>query len=493
MNAFVSESFRNGYWMSIIRHTESIQSIIDSISPEQFQTAITLAVESIQYLKSSTTSFSFKESLEKELAIHSKLLDSERANHTSTIDQLKQLHLSELDSLQKNQNRIHKELLQQISDLKTHLNTSNTAYTSLRSQFDSIQSSISSQYDHSLQSMVQQKEVQHTQEIERIQQTHISELERMQNSVKEQMNHCESHYSNSLARIESLYQVQTQQLRSQYEQSVGSSVKGKVGEQEFDTLVSEYTSWGPLINTSKQSHATDRSCTIRNCETLIEIKKYSNTVPTKEVEKFYRDMEQHQNVPYGMFISLHSDICGKKSNGFFQIAWTPRSQLLVFVNSFYSHTPEDILTFLDCCADIARDMYTLVQKSSDPSDISIQLQSRIEQGKIYIEKEIKRCSEFLCMIQNDKKHLTDVLQKQYTNYKYQIEQSKVALQSTLSILLDTCNSPSEESIGPVDEVPTLVPATEIPTFVSSPEVPTLVTATIQPKPKSRSSKKKDGQ
>jgi hypothetical protein len=40
---------------------------------------------------------------------------------------------------------------------------------------------------------------------------------------------------------------------------------------------------------------------------LIEIKDYKGTVPSPEVEKFWRDMER-RNVRYGVFISMRSDI-----------------------------------------------------------------------------------------------------------------------------------------------------------------------------------------
>lgn len=44
-----------------------------------------------------------------------------------------------------------------------------------------------------------------------------------------------------------------------------------------------------------------------NIPVLIELKDYSNTVPNKEVEKFWRDMER-RGTRYGIFISMRSDI-----------------------------------------------------------------------------------------------------------------------------------------------------------------------------------------
>jgi len=423
MAAFVSESFQEDAWISSIRHTESVKELLGSISPHEFQLALTFGMEALNYLHTSSSTHSFKESL-------SKRLEAEQLTHRTTVETLNQGHKSELETFKQSQKRIQDELQQQIEHLNSTLSSSTLAYTSLRSQFESIHSSVANQFQSSLQSIVQQKETQYGQELSRLQAAHSLEVERIQHSVKERIQHCDTHYSQSLARLETLYQ-------EQLDKTVGSSEKGKAGEKEIDTLFAELTSWGPLTNTSKQVHGTDRSCTIRNCRTLIEVKNYSNTVPTKEVEKFYRDMEQHQDAPLGIILSLHSDICGKRSKGFLQIAWTPRSQMLLFVNSFYSHPPEDVLTFLDLCVDIARDMYTYSTNSKDSSDSALHLQVRIEQAKLYIEKEIKRSTELLTTFQHDKKHLTDVITKQFTNYKYQIEQAKFALQSTLAILLNT--------------------------------------------------------
>ncbi len=44
-----------------------------------------------------------------------------------------------------------------------------------------------------------------------------------------------------------------------------------------------------------------------NRDILIEIKSYSNTVPGKEVKKFWNDLEE-RDIKYGMFVSLRSDI-----------------------------------------------------------------------------------------------------------------------------------------------------------------------------------------
>jgi hypothetical protein len=53
---------------------------------------------------------------------------------------------------------------------------------------------------------------------------------------------------------------------------------------------------------------TDIKATTENkVDVLIELKNYSNQVPTSEVEKFWRDLER-RNIKYGIFISMRSRI-----------------------------------------------------------------------------------------------------------------------------------------------------------------------------------------
>ncbi|MEM4234368.1 MAG: restriction endonuclease [Candidatus Methanomethylicaceae archaeon] len=63
---------------------------------------------------------------------------------------------------------------------------------------------------------------------------------------------------------------------------------------------------------------------------LIEIKDYKNTVPSEEVDKFWRDMER-RGTKYGIFISMRSDIA--KCSGCINIKSEPRGTAVFVVNS----------------------------------------------------------------------------------------------------------------------------------------------------------------
>lgn len=95
-----------------------------------------------------------------------------------------------------------------------------------------------------------------------------------------------------------------------------AAVKGLQGETDFDHIISQHMSKDyELINTAKKGKCGDFIIKWRSQKTnriykiLIDVKNYSKTVPSGEVEKFYRDIKLN-NVDGGFLISLKSRIIG---------------------------------------------------------------------------------------------------------------------------------------------------------------------------------------
>jgi len=91
---------------------------------------------------------------------------------------------------------------------------------------------------------------------------------------------------------------------------------GKHGESEFTDIVNEFLpSDYKLHNVAKTGKCGDfmiswqSSKTNRLYKILVELKNYRNTVPSKEVEKFYRDLQLNQ-VDGGLLLTLNSKIVG---------------------------------------------------------------------------------------------------------------------------------------------------------------------------------------
>lgn len=77
----------------------------------------------------------------------------------------------------------------------------------------------------------------------------------------------------------------------------------------FESLSKHFRDGDKFEITQGQGHTGDIIAHLKNYNKpiLIEIKKWDNPVTTKEVEKFWNDMDS-RNCKYGMFISIDSDI-----------------------------------------------------------------------------------------------------------------------------------------------------------------------------------------
>nr|MDO8084142.1 restriction endonuclease [Candidatus Sigynarchaeum springense] len=105
--------------------------------------------------------------------------------------------------------------------------------------------------------------------------------------------------------------------------------RGNIGEQlVYDTLVNEFKEIN-FEDISGEGHYTDIKATCNDMEKiLVEVKNYTNPVPAKEVNKFWKDMATHE-APVGCFISLGQRI--QADIGEFKIAQN-EEKIGVFMN-----------------------------------------------------------------------------------------------------------------------------------------------------------------
>ena len=96
----------------------------------------------------------------------------------------------------------------------------------------------------------------------------------------------------------------------------GAANIGKIGENTFENIIDQFLSNDyKLENVAKQGKAGDFKLSWQSHKTnrvykiMIDVKKYSSTVPSKEVDKFYRDINVNK-VDGGLLLSLTSKICG---------------------------------------------------------------------------------------------------------------------------------------------------------------------------------------
>ena len=82
---------------------------------------------------------------------------------------------------------------------------------------------------------------------------------------------------------------------------------GLLGENQVQQILQERYK---IINTAKSGKCGDFIIELRGIRILIEVKKYSKTVPSLEVEKFYRDIDSNSSINGAILISLSSKIVG---------------------------------------------------------------------------------------------------------------------------------------------------------------------------------------
>jgi len=433
--AFISEEYKDGFYKTTFKHLSSVKDLLQDCTVNEFNNILSLATEAIKEIRRSAHTIQYSDTLSSEIKMHTDLFTSVRLKLEEDIKLLLQKNDNELATLKTSYEQKINTLESKRAKLEAELTVAEVSNSKMKEQFDSLKAESRSILDISIEKIVGQKQEQYEREIERIQQAHTHVCQALEKQARERVHQCDAQHKESIEKMRELYSEKEKELLRNYEKTFVSSSRGKQGEEEFESIVARCVSWPPMMNMSKTSHGTDRRCKIRNCNSLFEIKNYSDDVPSKEVIKFERDMEENQDCPLGVFISLNTNIVGKKSGNFISMHWSPKTQLLLYINSFYSHTPEDILTFIDICADLAWSIFKSANDMPEEIDTVIHLESRIAQAKMYVEKEIKRMTELLRTVNHNKTFLIDTINKQSTEYSYNIQQSRQALKGILEIFL----------------------------------------------------------
>jgi hypothetical protein len=407
MDALVSETFCEGLYISQFKHRGSVLEVVRGLSEDDFEAVLRLAGAAFRTMKDSVNAVSYRDALEKE------------------VGKVKAAANSAACTLE---GELRTEFRIKETEYKRTLQAREADVAELRRQIEGIKAT-----NQVIEATLQATKAQ------------IGDADRVSWEKYEKiLAKTEADYKESmkerLAELKEIYTKETERVRKENDKSHVSSEKGKQGEKEFEEVCLEYTGWGPLINTSKETAATDRRGVIKGCNVMFEIKKYKDNVPTSQVVKFVRDMKENSGSPLGVFISLNSNICNKLDK-YIHVEWTEDSQMLVYINSFYTHSIPDTMEFIDTCAAIAQTVYKTAKSRVDTSDNSVALLSRIEQAKFLINKELTSVAEGLKAVEKYKMGLIDMVTNQHNDLKRQMTTTK----ETLRMMIDAL-------IGKVEEV-----------------------------------------
>ena len=414
MDALVSERFCEGLYISQFKHRGSVLEVVRGMSEDDFEVLIGLAGAAFRTMKDSVNAMSYRDALEKE------------------VGKVKVAANSAACSLE---GELRTEFRIKETEYKRILQAREADVAELRRQIEGIKAT-----NQVIEATLQATKAQ------------IGDAERVSWEKYEKiLGKTEAEYKENmkerLAELKEIYTKETERVRKENDKSHVSSSKGKQGEREFEDICAEYTGWGPLVNTSKETAATDRRGVIKGCNVMFEIKKYKDNVPTTQVVKFVRDMKENPDTPLGVFISLNSNICNKLDK-YINIEWSEDSQLLLYINSFNTHSIPDTMEFIDTCAGIAQTVYKTARSRVDTSDNSVALQSRIDQAKFLINKELFSIVDGLKTLDKYKTSLLDMVTNQHNDLKRQMTTTK----ETLRIMIDALIGKVEEEVV-VESVP----------------------------------------
>ena len=441
VDALISETFQDGHYISQFKHKRSVLEVVLGMSGEDFEVVLGLAGAAFRSMKDSAHSVSYAEALEKEVAKVRAATAAAAASAACTLegDLRTEFRVKETEY---KRSFLAKEA--EATDLRRELDKAKGAAAAAEAGLQAARgqlgeadrlawekySAIISDAKAQHEKIVVQKEASYKEEI------------------RERLAQAEAQHAASFKEVKEMYMKEAERLRKENDKALVSSEKGKTGEKEFDDLCADHTSWGPLLNTSKETAAADRRCTIRGCITLFELKNYSEIVGTDQVNKFLRDMAHNKEAALGVFISLHTNIA-KKGDRYIHVEWSDDSQMLIYVNSFYTHPIADTLAFIDSCVSTALRVYKAA--GARPDD-GMALQSRIDLAKDLIQRELLRITGIMSGLKQNNTAVVDLLTKQYVAMNLEMTSAKEGLRAMVEALLgkemETQDSSSLETVVP---------------------------------------------
>ena len=125
-----------------------------------------------------------------------------------------------------------------------------------------------------------------------------------------------------------------------------SVTRGDIGEDYVISKLEEYWTrdWN-ICKTSKESASMDIKATnvLMNIKGGIEVKNFTNSVPKRDIDKFYRDIKERHDYDFGILISLNTSISSHRD---FEIKLCPETKKpLIFIGN--SEQQKDIYSLLE--------------------------------------------------------------------------------------------------------------------------------------------------
>jgi hypothetical protein len=367
-------------------------------------------VDKVLASKDKYCSEEFSNSIAKDISKqHEYELQKLTASHKKELDRLQSELLTEIKGLEKTLSNKEHSYTKQITELQVALDRASASYESIQKQF-------------------------------------LEETERRINQQKESddklIHHLKADITRQREEIESL----KEKLDSKLSANQNSSKKGKIGEENFETIVRERKGWNLLYQGDK-GHAADYQMLLKGVNIRFEVKNYTYTVKTKEVEKLLNDMREHPETDVGVFVSLNTDITGFSG---ISLEWTPNNQLILYIPRFLELNIDLVLEFVDILFQTVKPYRSILANNVERDEYPI-LKQRIDRAVVYAQNGLTRITAGMSQFVKDVKALQDKIDDMTSHTKTNLAAQKEEIQSMIAIL--TGQNVEEEEVEEPETLP----------------------------------------
>lgn len=229
-----------------------------------------------------------------------------------------------------------------------------------------------------------------------------------------------------------------------FEKNKSSSSIGIEGENEICSILNEKYS---VLNTAKIGKAGDFIIDVKNKRILIEVKKYSKTVPSKEVDKFYRDVDANSSIAGGLMITISSNIVGMTKSIEHKNCFVNGKNVPLIMVNIKSLTREIAKSCIFACVDI------LLCKAD-----SINKMVELDNSTIDIINVISQNVDFLSQCRLTITETQTMVNKQMSKLMQQILTAEINLKNSINNLkfsIDVIDMGEEKQLGDIKEALTM--------------------------------------
>lgn len=136
-------------------------------------------------------------------------------------------------------------------------------------------------------------------------------------------------------------------VATQVSNANNSSIKGRLGEKDLRRLIGQVFGNGAngeqfsCEESAKEAYSADIQLAWQGGKVLWESKNYNETVNSKEIKKFQRDLEINREFAVGVMVSLYSGIAGHAKNGNVDLETLPDGRSIIYISNLFSpESPE---------------------------------------------------------------------------------------------------------------------------------------------------------